>query len=364
MDSHQVIRLRRSLMGLGGYAFTLTVVMSCYLAGVLPGWVLTAYAISVVLINATFFGLIYTGLNLRLRRPDMTLEQVVMSVVPGLFAIYYIEAPLARAAFLLLAVVPMIFGILGLDIRRSLLAGLLIFSSYVALIGLMVLTEPQRISPVGDTILLIGFLGTILQIALLGGYMNGLRLKLRARNAELHEAMDTIAELVNRDDLTGTFNRRYLLDVIERESDRSRRGAGAYSVAIFDVDHFKNVNDGYGHLAGDRVLTAVAETINTRIRKIDCFGRYGGEEFLLIMPQTELAGARHKAEQLRAAVAGVSFETIAPELSVTVSAGVATHLTGEPFTDTIRRADHALYAAKENGRNRVMEQAAPAPARA
>ncbi|MBA1146762.1 diguanylate cyclase [Ectothiorhodospiraceae bacterium WFHF3C12] len=352
----QAVRLRRSAMGLGAYACTLTLVLACYLAGQLPGWVLTAYTLTILFINAVFFLLIRGGWNLRLRRPDMTLEQTLASVVPGLLVIYFVQDALARAGFLLLALVPMAFGILGLNTRRSLLTGLSIYASYVALLGLLAVFEPQRVNPVGDGILLVAFLAAILQISLLGGYINGLRQKLRGKNEALNEALTTIEDLVNHDELTGTYNRRYLLDVIERETQRCSRGAATFTVGIFDVDHFKRVNDTHGHLMGDRVLAAVAAAIDGSVRRIDCFGRYGGEEFLLIMPQTDLHGAGIKADRLRRAVAGLRFEGEgdAGPVAVTISGGIAEYQPGEAFTRTLSRADDALYRAKDEGRNRVV----------
>lgn len=359
---YQRLRLQRSLMGVGAYTCTLALVAACYLTGQLPAWVLGVYAAAAVLINLIFFALIRSNWNLRLARPDMTLEQTLASIVPGLLVIYHVQDALARAGFLLLALVPMIFGILGLNTRRSLATGLLIYAAYLGVMALLWRLAPERISPVGDGILMAAFLATIIQISLLGGYINALREKLRGRNAALNEALGTIEELVNYDELTGTHNRRYLLAVLQQETERCNRGAATFSIGLFDVDHFKQVNDRYGHLAGDQALAEIAASINANLRSIDTFGRYGGEEFLLIMPQTELDGARTKAERLRESVAGLRFDEGACP-AVTISAGVTQYQQGEPIDRTLSRADEALYAAKAAGRDRVVAAEPPPEAR-
>ncbi|MEX1032147.1 MAG: diguanylate cyclase [Cellvibrionaceae bacterium] len=349
----QTLRLRRSMMGLGSYACTLILVLACYLAGLMPGWVVVVYLVVVFVTNAVFLGLILSGLNLRLSRPDMTMEQILCSVLPGLLALYFIDGPQARTAFLLLALVPMIFGILGLNTRRSVTAGLLMYAAYLSVVALLFMFAPQRTNLVGDSIVLLAFFFATLQVSLIGGYISGLHRVLEARNNDLNRALGTIADLVNRDELTGIFNRRYILGILQEECERSVRGQGSFSLAVIDIDHFKRINDSFGHAVGDLVLIRVANAIDTHIRKIDHFARFGGEEFLLIMPYTDLNGAMYKMEQLRELVANLDVEADGCHSPITLSAGVAVHRAGELFSDTIRRADAAMYVAKNSGRNCV-----------
>jgi diguanylate cyclase (GGDEF)-like protein len=124
-------------------------------------------------------------------------------------------------------------------------------------------------------------------------------------------------------------------------------------VALFDLDHFKSVNDRYGHATGDEVLKAFAHTVHATMRDTDIFGRHGGEEFMMILPETDIAGACLAIERVRAAVAQADWKALGPELSVTVSAGVATWKRAEQVTQVIARADEALYEAKHRGRDRV-----------
>ncbi len=156
------------------------------------------------------------------------------------------------------------------------------------------------------------------------------------------------------DGLTGLFNRRHILALAEQEYQRARRFDRPLSVIMIDIDHFKGVNDTYGHATGDQVIAEVARRLKTGVRTIDLPGRYGGEEFVLVLPETALPGAGLLSERLRRAVAAAPIATVSGSLSITISAGVATAQPNLPDVATlIANADSALYAAKQAGRNRV-----------
>jgi len=157
-----------------------------------------------------------------------------------------------------------------------------------------------------------------------------------------------------RDALTGVFNRRALDRDLEREWQRWQRGGASFAVLSLDLDHFKQVNDTHGHLAGDRVLAQASQRLVGQARVIDTVARTGGEEFLLLMPQADAAGARSAAERLCGAVGGMPFDLGDTQRVVTASVGVV--LVDErdaDLTQLLLRADQALYAAKKGGRNRV-----------
>jgi diguanylate cyclase (GGDEF)-like protein len=161
--------------------------------------------------------------------------------------------------------------------------------------------------------------------------------------------------LVREDPLTGLANRRAILTLLSGMISGARRHGRPLSVAIVDLDHFKRVNDEFGHQAGDEVLLAAVAAMRRRLRQEDQVGRMGGEEFLVLLPDTGMAAARRVADALRRQVA----QAHGP-VPVTASLGLATW-DGEPAEELLRRADEALYAAKRSGRNRV-HAAAPAPA--
>jgi diguanylate cyclase (GGDEF)-like protein len=172
----------------------------------------------------------------------------------------------------------------------------------------------------------------------------------RAAFERLRAANKTISELAIRDALTGIYNRRHIV----HEVSRAEAGVRGFSVCLLDLDHFKSINDTYGHAAGDETLKAVASAIQGEVRKDDCFGRYGGEEFLLLLIDTDLEGSRQFLERIRRRVEALAPVGAATMPAVTVSVGIAQYRRGETHAQTINRADQALYGAKAAGRNCVM----------
>jgi len=170
-------------------------------------------------------------------------------------------------------------------------------------------------------------------------------------NARLYAEVERLATL---DEVTGILNRRRLFQLGRREMELSRRYGTSLAAILLDIDLFKKINDTYGHTAGDRVLSGIASTISHNIREIDLFGRYGGEEFVILLPSTGAEAAREVAERVRELVAGLRFDTERGPLEVTISLGVAM-LTGDipSLVTLIDRADQAMYSAKQAGRNRV-----------
>jgi diguanylate cyclase (GGDEF)-like protein len=163
-----------------------------------------------------------------------------------------------------------------------------------------------------------------------------------------------VQRLAITDGLTGTYNRRHFFGLAENELSRASRFGHPVSAIMLDVDHFKQVNDTYGHAVGDQVLCAVTRRCSESIRDIDILGRYGGEEFAIILPATDLSGAHSVAERLRRCVADVPIPTEQGDLTITISLGVASTLQPDGDVATLlNRADAAMYAAKQAGRNRV-----------
>lgn len=155
------------------------------------------------------------------------------------------------------------------------------------------------------------------------------------------------------DPLTGLANRAGWSERLELEVARWRRYGGDLLLAVLDIDHFKRINDGYGHLAGDKVLKIIASELSKRLRKTDFLARYGGEEFVLLVPSTPLEGGLQLLETLRAAVAACPFHFRGEPMSITLSAGLTAFIAGETGEAAFSRADQALYKAKREGRNRI-----------
>jgi diguanylate cyclase (GGDEF)-like protein len=190
---------------------------------------------------------------------------------------------------------------------------------------------------------------------------------LEKRNSELQSMLHHVEALAITDPLTGLFNRRRFDDVLKREFAITKRYATPLSCLMVDVDHFKRINDLYGHDAGDRVLCGVASRLSARLREVDTAARFGGEEFALLLPQTPKQGATVVAERIAAAVRRDHFEFADGSASVTVSVGVADSrdVSGSAPEALVKAADSALYLAKSRGRDQVVvysPQSEPPPA--
>lgn len=169
-------------------------------------------------------------------------------------------------------------------------------------------------------------------------------------HAELTFKNQLLENLMVTDTLTGLFNRRKLDEVLSQECERASRTGAPLAVILADIDNFKSVNDLYGHQTGDQLLVAFATLLQQGVRKVDTVARWGGEEFMILCPDTDLAGACTVAESIRSAVARHGFATVGRK---TCSFGVSEYRPGDSPQAIIKRADGALYAAKHGGRNQV-----------
>jgi diguanylate cyclase (GGDEF)-like protein len=190
-----------------------------------------------------------------------------------------------------------------------------------------------------------------------------LREQVKQGNAELAQALQTLEKVAATDELTLLPNRRAILAHVQQAVAAAHLHGGVVGVALLDIDHFKRINDSHGHEVGDQVLREFGRVVGLGLRPTDRVGRYGGEEFLLLLQAFDDAGAAAAVvERLCAAIRAHGWSQLTPGLAVTASAGVALLLPGEDAAAAIRRADAALYRAKAQGRNRVAAAAAPADA--
>jgi len=181
------------------------------------------------------------------------------------------------------------------------------------------------------------------------------------KNSQLVEQLQSAA---TTDELTGLYNRRAMEERLEAEISRAQRHQLRTSIVLIDVDHFKSVNDTYGHPVGDQVLRGVARALSKEARGTDLVARYGGEEFAVVMPETDAPGGRIIAERIREKVAALVFATELGQLRVTVSLGVATFPDdGRRKAELVELCDACLYHAKRGGRNRTVASAQLRPAR-
>ena len=172
----------------------------------------------------------------------------------------------------------------------------------------------------------------------------------KALEEELRKANEKLKEMVITDELTGAYNRRYLSGKLKEEIDRMERTQDVFTLVMFDIDHFKRINDVFGHDCGDVVLKTISDIIKERIRKIDIFCRWGGEEFIILMPNTDSGKGFMVAEEFRKMIGACKMKGID---SVTASFGVTSYVQGDTQDTVIKRADELMYLAKMQGRNCV-----------
>jgi diguanylate cyclase (GGDEF)-like protein len=177
---------------------------------------------------------------------------------------------------------------------------------------------------------------------------------MRANNRQLSESVERSRHLereANTDVLTGLLNRRWLDSSLPRFIARHTHGQKPLSLLLLDIDYFKRFNDDHGHAVGDAVLALVAQTVEKCLRPTDLAARYGGEELVVVLPETPLAGARIAAERVRASISTLKLPDV--DRSISVSIGVSSLGDGDRAESMLARADQCLYLAKERGRNRV-----------
>jgi diguanylate cyclase (GGDEF)-like protein len=259
-----------------------------------------------------------------------------------------------RSATLLSMMVILTFGAFSMDWRRQAALTAFALTAFAATI-----TAMHRLgsTPLDLRLDIANFAIAAIMLpasSVVAGLMGALRRRLHQQRGEVEAALARIHELAHQDDLTGLPNRRQAQRLLEQERTRVARSGRGFAIAMVDIDHFKRINDVHGHDAGDRALHQFAQHASAALRANDVVARWGGEEFLLLMPETRLADALEALERLRRHVQQGTLHEPAAELRLTVSCGVAESAPGESVADLVARADRALYIAKRQGRNRVI----------
>lgn len=250
----------------------------------------------------------------------------------------------------------LMFGIFGMTARQlaaNMAYALLVFAAALATVAM--LDEPGR-SPALEAAH-----GAMIVLVLMGSTFIAIRLqrirrRLMQQKHQLSQALERISHLATHDELTGLVNRRHMTELIAVERQRCERAGRPLVLAILDLDHFKSINDSEGHAAGDQVLQAFARTVQATVRNTDMLARWGGEEFVLMLYDSDAASALGLLERVRAKVQAMELPFDGRSVRVTVSMGVALSRPGEPLERLLERADVALYEAKSQGRNRVVLQ--------
>jgi len=346
-------RLRWTAAIAASYAVDSLFLLLFAAAGTIGGAVPLAYAAAATLVCGAAWVLTATGANLRFRDPNLTAPLTAAALLLQLAVVAM--APQIAFPFLANLFTVFAFGMIWMTPRQSVVVWTL---GAFALAVLDYLAGARFSIPVAtkwERLLVWTYFALILgRCVLLSVQANDLRRRIDDGRRKLAESLDQMRQLASHDELTKTLNRRSLMGYLDQARSRAERSGESFSVALLDLDNFKAINDTHGHAVGDDVLRVFAKMGYRGLRDSDAFGRYGGEEFMLILGGTPPAAAQAAVDRLRNKVAARDWSEFAPDLSVTVSAGLAGYRPGETLSQLLSRADGALYEAKRAGRNRVV----------
>ncbi len=316
-------------------------IMSPFMAHVLLCASLSTYLL--------FFALVRSGWSQRFEDPVLALPHSLCAILTSLVA--YASLGDHRANVIILMTQVVVLSMFRLKPKQVLGLGVTTVAMLGACILLVTQHDPVHYKPASSWAHFVLAGSTILALSLIGKWVSDIRVRIARQSRELTEAIDTLQQMATTDMLTGTLNRRMLTELLEHEFKVWERTGTRFCLALFDIDHFKQVNDEHGHAVGDLVLRQFVSISRPQLRQVDKLGRWGGEEFLLMLPHANLDASLVAAERVRASFEALRFDE-SPGLRVTLSAGVAEIRPGETLEHAIDRADAALYRAKHSGRNR------------
>jgi diguanylate cyclase (GGDEF)-like protein len=346
----QRMRVSQSLLALVVYSTFAVLQHGEVLLGLIDereSWILTGIYLSGSIL---FFLVVRFGWNERLGSdPSLTLPQTAFALTISAGS-YAITGP-ARGAVMTLLVLVLAFASFSLRPAQSRALAWYAFGLFAVVMLWKSRTEPSRYPPAVEFVHF-GFAAIVAAgVSVLAGRLGVMRMHLKSQKLDLERALERIGQLATQDELTGLANRRHMLDLMGAEQVRRARQPAPMMVALIDIDRFKSINDAHGHQAGDAVLKAFADLGREQLRATDVLSRWGGEEFLLMLPNTSAEQALDVVERLRASLAATSFENIAPGLKVSFSAGLSLCATDESLGSCIERADQGMYRGKTLGRN-------------
>ena len=350
-------RITQSLIGLTGY---LALALLLWLGSAGEGALLDRArvqppALAMLLAGLSGYALMRSGRNRALAavwgcEPSLTLPQSLIGLM--LVTWVYAVTGAARGAVLALLVVVVMFSMFALGRRQAVLLAAVALLLLASVMHAMTLADPFRYRADVEAVHLALTALVLTGVTLLSMRLARLRQRLRDQRTALARALEQLSEIATRDDLTGLPNRRAMGELLLTETARHARLKAPLSLALLDIDHFKQINDRLGHAAGDEVLRGFARRLEAELRGADVLARWGGEEFLLLLPGTDAAQALQAVERLREGLRLQPFDGIEPGMQVSFSAGVGLCLGQGDIDSAIERADRALYRAKAAGRDR------------
>lgn len=351
-ERKQRIRIIQSL--LSSLVFLVCVGLIVYLTSIhvmepIKGWFLSG---GILISNLIFYLALRSGINLRFTEPALALPQI-MAALTWVAGAYCITNE-AHGGTLMLVALVLVFGVCNMSQRRARIATVYALSVMGAVMLFKSWDNPLIYPARIEAVYFVFVITIVPTIAVLGAQLEFMRHKLKGQKADLTEALARIGELATRDELTGLINRRQMQQVLGDHCALCKRQMVGFSVALIDLDYFKLVNDTYGHGVGDQVLRNFALEARRVLRETDVIARWGGEEFLVMMPNVPPGAPVIGIERLRMALATCQISQTVPNLRIAFSAGITAYTSEEPMDLAIDRADKLLYQAKASGRNQLL----------
>jgi diguanylate cyclase len=348
-DRQLRLRARATLTAAGVYAFLLALQGHSVWLGLTGPAAAAWLAVFIIAGVGAFYFAIRSGFSRRFSDPALTMPQMVFAIIMIAFA-YRIHAHV-RGTLLMVVALVLVFGAFTLRPQRCRQLGWIAVALLASAMVSGATQDPVRFEPAIEVLNFLFAAVVLPTTGLLAGQLSGMRLAQRRQKRELQDAVQRLNEVATHDELTGLVNRRHIQNWIAHEVARGQRSGASPCLALIDLDHFKRVNDTLGHACGDEVLRIVAREARAVLREVDVLARWGGEEFLLVMPDTVTGEALRALQRLRARMALASVWSDCPEARVTFSAGVTMLRRGETLEHALRRADLKLYEAKQHGRD-------------
>jgi diguanylate cyclase (GGDEF)-like protein len=296
---------------------------------------------------ALFYLIFRSGWNARMREPELAIPQIAAALAI-LCCVAYLDRS-TQIIFGPFVLVVLLFGVCRLSITALVAMSITCLGAFLLLILVRGYQQDYPASFRSDLMQWFILAVALTSVVAVSSQIRKLRKVLEITQYQLEH----YEEKAIRDELTGLYNRRQLQIELEQARLRAVLSSVPFCLCLLDIDHFKEINDKCGHLVGDMVLREFAQVARDSIRSSDIFGRYGGDEFMKILPDTDLKGAVMHAERLRVHAHFLDFQKILSPPHISISIGVAQYRDGEDATALIARADAALYRAKKLGRNRV-----------
>ena len=351
LGSDNLQRQTLTLLGLAALVTATVVILLGYAAaiGVADVHHVTMLSSLFFALIAGIYALVRSGFNRRFADPTLAMPQAILA--QSLIACAYaMTGPVHGATMILLALV-MVFGMFSLRAAAVRVVSLYTVVVMGAVMYWCTEHQPTHYQPQRELFNFALTAVVMLAISQLSGQLMDMRTRLKTQKIALEQALAHIKEMAARDELTGLPNRRRMMTLLQEHATRHARGGPRFYVCIIDLDHFKSINDTHGHAAGDAVLRAFAAQARVILRTVDIIGRWGGEEFLVLLQETPPGEPALGVARLRESLRDVAASPALPNLRVRFSAGFARYEEGEPIDQAIERADRALYAAKSAGRN-------------